>query len=68
MQDTQLPPLSHPHGTHTPTKNMMVKDVANNSGQNINPLTTEDQKKIIHQSTLQAQLCNNPILVNVDKL
>ena len=68
MQDPQLLPLSPPHDTNTPIENIIVKDVPDNSGQNINPLTVENLKKILDQSTLQTQLCNNPILVSVDEL
>ena len=68
MHDTQLPPLSPPHDTSTPTYTISVQTVPNNSSQNINLLTTEDLKKILDQTTLQAQLCNNPILVSVKEL
>ena len=68
VQDTQLPPLSSAHDTNTPADTIKVKGVPDNFGQNINPLTIEDLKKILDQSTLQAQLCNNPILVSVDEL
>ena len=34
----------------------------------INPLTVEDLSKILDQSTHQAQLCTNPILVSVEEL
>ena len=47
---------------------MIIKDVPKNSSQNINPLTVEDLKKTLDQSTLQEKLCNNPILVSVDEL
>ena len=66
--DTQLPPLSPPHDTFTPTDTITIKDVPDNSSQNIIPLTIEDLKKILDQTTLQAQLCNNPVLVSVDEL
>ena len=45
-----------------------MQDVPDNFGQNINPLTVEDLKKILHRTTLQAQLCTNPILVSVEEL
>lgn len=45
-----------------------MKDVPNNFDQNINPLTIEDLKKILDQSTLQAKLWDNLVLVNVDEL
>lgn len=66
VQDTQLPPPSPPH--KTPIDIVIVKYVPNTLGQNINPLTTEDLKRILHQSTLQAQLCTNLVLVSVDEL
>ena len=31
-------------------------------------MTTEDLRKILHQTTLQSQLCTNPILVSVEEL
>ena len=68
MQDTQVPPLSPHHDTITLIDIVIVKDILDNSAQNINPLTAKDLKKILDQSTLQAQLCNNPILVSVDEL
>ena len=45
-----------------------MQDVLDNFGQNINPLNVEDLKKILDQTTLQAQLCNNLVLVSVDEL
>ena len=36
--------------------------------ENINPLTIEDLSKILDQSTQQARLYTNPILINVDEL
>ena len=68
MKDTQLPPLSPPHDTSTPIDTIIVQDVPNNSGKNINPLNAKDLKKILDQTTLQAQLCNNPVLVSVEEL
>lgn len=68
VQDTQLPPPSPPHVTITPTDTIIVKDVPNTFAQNINPLTVEDLKKILDQSTQQEKLCTNPILVSVDDL
>ena len=68
LPNTQLPPLSPPHDTSTYIDTIIVKDFPNNSIQNINPLIVEDIKKILNQSILQAQLCNNPVLVSVDEL
>ena len=48
VQDTQLQPPSPPHVTPTPTDIVIVQDNPDNSGQNINPLTTEDLKRILH--------------------
>ena len=45
-----------------------MKDVIDTSCQNINPLTIEDLSKILDQSTQQACLCTNPVLVSVDEL
>ena len=68
VQDIQLPPPSPPHSTITPTEIIKIKDVTNTTSQNINPLTTEDLTKILDQTNLQAQLCANPILFNVEEL
>ena len=68
VQDTQMSVMSPPHDINTPTETIIVKDVLVISPQNINPLTIEDLKKILDQSTLQARLCENPILVSVDEL
>lgn len=68
VQDTQLPPSSPPHVTITPIDTITVKDFPNTSARNINPLTVEDLKKILDQSTQQAKLCTNPISVSVDEL
>ena len=51
VQDTQMPPPSPPHSTITPTETIKIKDITNNSSQNINPLTIEDLSKILDQST-----------------
>ncbi len=67
VQDTQLPPPS-PHVTPTLADTITIQDVPNKFGQNINPLTTEDLKKILHQTTLQAQLCTNLGLVSMEEL
>ena len=63
-----MPSVSPPHDTSVTTKTINVKDVSNTLAQNINPLTSEDLKKILDQSTLQANLCDNPILVSVEEL
>ena len=42
VQDTQLPPLSPPHDTSTLAATITVKDISNNSSQNINQLIAED--------------------------
>ena len=68
VQDTQLPPPSPPHIFPTPVDTINVQGVLENFGQNINPLTIEDLKKILHQTTLQAQLCTNLVLVSVEEL
>ena len=74
VQDTQLPPSSPPHVsspphiTTPPAESPKVKDVPDTSGQNINPLTVQDLEKILHQTSLQSELCTNPVLVSVDEL
>lgn len=68
VQDTQMPNVSPQQITSVSTATVTVKDVSDLTSQNINPLTQEDLKKILDQSTLQAKLCDNPILVSVDEL
>ena len=48
LQDTQLPPPYPPHATPTPAVIVIVKDFLDTTGQNINPLTIEDLKQILH--------------------
>ena len=67
VQDTQIPHPSPPHVTPTPTDSVIVQDVPDTSSQNINPLIVEDLKKILHQISLQAQLCTNLVLVSVEE-
>ena len=66
VQDTQLPPPSPPHVAPTSIEKVIVKDVPDTSSQNINPLTVEDLRKILLQTTLQSQLCTNPVMVSVE--
>ena len=68
VQDTQLPPPSPPHTTPTPIESVTIKDVPDTSSQKINPLTIDDLKNILHQTTLQSQLCKNLVLVSVEEL
>ena len=68
VQDTQIPPPSPPHATITPEETIIVKDIIDTSCQNINPLTTKDLSKILDQSTQQARLGTNPILVSIDEI
>ena len=68
VQDTQLPPSSPPHVTTPPAESPKVQDIPDTSGQNVNPLTAEDLKKILHQTSMQSELCNNPVLVSVEEL
>ena len=63
-----MPPPSPPHATITLAEIIEIEDFIDTSCQNINPLTTEDLSKILHQSTQQAQLCTSPVLVSVDEL
>lgn len=46
-QDTQLPTMSPQHEKSMPIDTITIKDVPNNSPQNINPLIIEDLKKIL---------------------
>ena len=56
VQDTQLSPPSPPHSTVTPAKVVNIKDVADTSSQNINPLTVEDLTKILDQTALSSTI------------
>ena len=67
MEITQVPAMSPPHDKSTPARIVIVKDVPNNTPHNINQLTIEDLKKILDQSTQQARLCENLVLVNVEE-
>ena len=66
MKVTQ--PSNPPHSTELPKEMVQIKDVVDTSSQDIDPLTTEDLTKILDQETHQAQLCTNPILVNIEEL
>ena len=68
MQDTQMLSMSPPYDTSMTVEIIIVKYVPNSLAQSINPLTIDDLKKILNQSTLQARLCENPVLVSVDEL
>ena len=68
VQDTQLPNVSPKKITSVSTKTIIVEDVFDLTAQNINPLIEEDLKKILDQSTLQAELCDNSVLVSVDEI
>ena len=68
VQDTQLPPPSPPQATISPAETVTIVDVPDTSAQNINPLTAEDLKKILDQSTKQALLSADPVLVSMDEL
>lgn len=68
LKDTQMSLPNPKHVTPTPVDLVIVQDVPDTSGQNVNPLTIEDLKKILHQITLQAQLCANLVLVSVEEL
>ena len=63
-----MPPPIHPHVTPTPADTIKMQDVLDNFGQNVNTLTIEDLKRILHQTTLQAQLRTNLVLVSVEEL
>ena len=49
VETTLVPSHSPPHTT--PVEELIVKDVTKTTPQNINPLTAEDLKKILDQST-----------------
>ena len=66
--DTMVVQDVPPHVTPTPADTMVVQDVPDTSGKNVNLFTIEDLKKMLHQTSLQAQLCTNPILVSVEEL
>ena len=68
VQDTQFLSVSPPHVTTETTKIVTIKDISNLSTNNIDPITKDNLKKILEQSTLQAKLCDNPILISVDEL
>lgn len=51
VHDTQLLNVSPPHDTSVTTKTISVMDAPNKSSYNINPLTTEDLKNILDQSS-----------------
>ena len=68
MQDTQFPSVIPQHVMNETNETIIVKDVFDVTAQNINPLIEEDSKKILDQSTLQAKLCDSPVLVSVDEL
>ena len=63
-----MPNVSSPQIISENTKIVTIKDVSNLTAQKINPLTEEDLKKILDQSTLQAKLCDNLVLVSVDEI
>ena len=63
-----MPSMSPPHNTSMAVETIIFKDIPDHLAQNINPLTIEDLKKILDQSTLQAKLCENSVLVSIDEL
>ena len=78
VKDTQMSSSSLPHDTcvssclphhiGVTTKSMILKYVFDALAQNINPMTRDDLKKILDQSTLLTKLCDNPIQVSIEKL
>lgn len=69
VEDVQVLSVSPPHiGQVSQHELVQIKDVDDNSTQKINPLTEEDLKKILKDSTTTTQLCSNPILVRVDEI
>ena len=63
-----MPSASPPQVISVSTKTIIVKDVSDPIAQNNNPLTEEDLKKILDQSTLQAKLFFNLVLVSVNEI
>ena len=47
VQDTQMSSVSPSHNTSVTVETIIVNDVSNALAQNINPLTTDDLKKIL---------------------
>ena len=68
MQDTQMPSAIPPHDTSVTIETIIFKDISNVLAHNINPLTINDFKKILDQSTLHEKLCENLVLVSVDEI
>ena len=67
VEITQVPAISPPHDTSTPAKSIKVKEILDTTPQNIDQLTIEDIKKVLDQSTWQTRLCENVVLVSVEK-
>lgn len=69
VQDEQVSSVNPPHIDQvSQQESVQIKDVPDNSSQKINPLTEEDLKNILKNSTTIAQLCSKPILVRVDEI
>ena len=60
--------MSPQHELHIDTNTINIKDVSDTITQNINPLTEEDLKKILVESTTQEKLCEHHVLVSVDEI
>ena len=56
------------HEVNTKCDNVNIKDVFDIVTQNINPLIKDDLKKILVESTTEAILCKNIVLVSVDEI
>ena len=63
-QDTQLLDVSPQQIKSENTEIIIVKYIYDLTAVNINPLTQEDMKNILDQSTLQENLCDNLVLVS----
>ena len=68
VQDTQLPSPSPTHFIVIPVDTITIMGVTDKLCQNMNPLIVEDLTKILDQSTQQARLCTNLVLVSMDEL
>ena len=68
VEDTQFLDIISQQIRSVNIETITIKDVFDLISQNINPLIEEDLKKILDQSTLQAKLYDNPVLVSVDEI
>lgn len=72
QQNVQYVQVSSTNPPHTYKESqqelvVIIKDGSDNLAQNVNPLTKDDLKKILQDSTNVAMLCKNPTLVRFDE-